>query len=847
MDLSVIIPIYKVEEYLESCLESVRKGIGSLEAEVILVDDGSPDGSTAIAMRYAEAHPQFRYFRKENGGLSSARNYGVAQATGKYICFADSDDLVEKGIYQLMFEAAEANGSDMAVCAVAKYTDEKPVRSPLHERAFHGIPEGVTHITRSPQLASDSTAWNKLIRRDFYLEHGFTWPEGYLFEDIPVTLPMHYYANQVSVVRETGYFWRVREGNSKSITQQFTTRKNLTDKIEMLERLMSFLDGTVKDPEIRFQVENKALTGDFIGYLNRLDLMSEEQAADYVELIAGFIERNISPGTLGKIRLIYRQIAEDVLARDMDHLRRSVNYNKTNYRNAPVVRTDSGFEFLLPDEIFRFPERDARYDFRDFPPETLVTALRKDGDRILLEGVLYYRRISVPSVSDMTLSAYLLNERTGAKTELKLEQFPAPEFSDEQEEEISTDDYRAYRYDYTGAGFRLWIEPDRLGLPEMEGKNKIMLRYDLPLGSGVRMLRGVSRPLRKPVRGAAVRGEKTTASFSIDARGTLSVIAEKKKDLVSVIVPVYNAEKTLRRCLDSICGQTYRDLEILLVNDASPDGSLAICREYEAIDPRIRVFDCEHAGVSATRNYALDRMSGVYFAFVDSDDLASPNYVERLHELAVQKDAAVVTCLARDEKNTSRQTYNAGKKQKPRKITLEKYNFIRRWSHRVAWGGLYRTADVGDIRFCSDLSVTEDTLFAAEVLKKVGSVIHTDEELYCYMIYPDSACHGKMSRKKYDDILSWERIAAMFRSGPKLPYASAKARLVMHSIEGLKDLALQKDPDPELYRDLMRHVRFRTADVLGVKMQKKTLLRCIAYTLAPEMMLKRHVGNQKKK
>lgn len=93
-----------------------------------------------------------------------------------------------------------------------------------------------------------------------------------------------------------------------------------------------------------------------------------------------------------------------------------------------------------------------------------------------------------------------------------------------------------------------------------------------------------------------------------------------EKKLISIIVPVYNAEKYLQKCLDSILEQTYQNLEIIIVNDGSTDNSGQICQEYEKKDSRIIYIEKENGGVSDTRNTGLDRMTGSYVTFVDSDD-----------------------------------------------------------------------------------------------------------------------------------------------------------------------------------------------------------------------------------
>ena len=102
---------------------------------------------------------------------------------------------------------------------------------------------------------------------------------------------------------------------------------------------------------------------------------------------------------------------------------------------------------------------------------------------------------------------------------------------------------------------------------------------------------------------------------------------------VSVVVPVYNVEKYLSRCLDSIINQTYRNLEILLVDDGSTDKSGEICDYYALKDNRIKIFHKNNGGVSSARNYALERMSGDYVTFVDSDDTLSIDAVKKLSSL----------------------------------------------------------------------------------------------------------------------------------------------------------------------------------------------------------------------
>ena len=115
-------------------------------------------------------------------------------------------------------------------------------------------------------------------------------------------------------------------------------------------------------------------------------------------------------------------------------------------------------------------------------------------------------------------------------------------------------------------------------------------------------------------------------------------------DKISVIVPVWNAHDYLGRCVESIIDQTYKNLEILLVDDGSSDDSLAICNRYAEKDTRIKVFHKENGGQASARNYALEYATGEYIGFVDNDDWIFPTMYERLHQLMVQYQADVGRC-----------------------------------------------------------------------------------------------------------------------------------------------------------------------------------------------------------
>lgn len=219
---------------------------------------------------------------------------------------------------------------------------------------------------------------------------------------------------------------------------------------------------------------------------------------------------------------------------------------------------------------------------------------------------------------------------------------------------------------------------------------------------------------------------------------------------VSVIVPVYNTEKYLRQCLDSILSQTWQDLEILLVDDGSVDHSGAICDEFGAKDSRIRVIHTENRGVSAARNTAMEAASGEYIVFVDSDDYVSPEYVEHLMAAA---DADLITAGFRVEtpenrweewRNPARRIVMDDVRQNPPLLNSIPTGMV--CSHR------YRRQIIQSkgLRFHEDITRTEDTLFNMEYLMVCGTVLTTDHTDYFYRHTGSSA-----TAKLHPNLFRW--------------------------------------------------------------------------------------------
>ncbi|TDB99940.1 glycosyltransferase family 2 protein, partial [Actinomadura bangladeshensis] len=232
-------PIYNVEPYLEECLASIARQ-SVRELDVVLVDDGSTDASAEIARAFTERDPRFRLIRQPNGGLGNARNVGAANVRGRFLAFVDSDDVLPGHALELLAGTLEGTGSDIASGNVQLLTEDGLVQSPMHRRPM-GTTRLRTHVTRDHLLMYDRLVPNKVFRRRFWDEHAFRFPEGVLYEDIPVTLPAHFLASSVDVVNEPVYYWRQRAGGALSITRRRTEIGAVTDRFAAVETVSRFL------------------------------------------------------------------------------------------------------------------------------------------------------------------------------------------------------------------------------------------------------------------------------------------------------------------------------------------------------------------------------------------------------------------------------------------------------------------------------------------------------------------------------------------------------------------------------------------------------------------------------
>ena len=531
MDISVIIPIYNAEEYLVECLESVRRNIAGLQAEVLLVDDGSTDCSPVIARLYAEKLESFTYYRTENSGFGCARNYGVTKAKGKYLFFVDSGDMLADGILKKMLETAERNGTELTVCHVARYSNKKAIGSYLHLRAFQGLREPVSLLTKHPDFIYDSTIWNKLILRSFFLKQKITFPEGYTCEDMLPVFILYSRCNRVSVLRVTGYLWRVRTESGKQPAQS-NIRKTLREVIEMMTRTLEYARTFPVSPEILEALEIKILSCDFAGWFDRFRLLPLNEAVEQAALIRKFIAEHINKESVGRIPLIWQQIYQDLFREDWKHLLMVINYKNTNYSRVPVIEHDGNPELRLPVPLFTIESRSAVHEFGNYIlPESQIYSVTTAGNCVSLVGQFYIKRASIPFDCTEYFQAVLSHETGRCTVPLPVSPVRRPGLTEAQGNVLNYDDYQYYGYNYDGAGFQIDLDFEAFSQQqELAGTCSIILAFAFPHCSGHWLLKGISGNAKKVAEKFIYKGKEYTGRITFDAQNILQILLEKKED-----------------------------------------------------------------------------------------------------------------------------------------------------------------------------------------------------------------------------------------------------------------------------------------------------------------------------
>jgi len=267
----------------------------------------------------------------------------------------------------------------------------------------------------------------------------------------------------------------------------------------------------------------------------------------------------------------------------------------------------------------------------------------------------------------------------------------------------------------------------------------------------------------------------------------MQVNQAENKELISIVIPVYNVEAYLRKCFDSILSQTYSEFEAILINDGSTDGSLAICNEYAEKDNRFIVVNQPNKGVSAARNSGLSIAKGAYITFLDSDDTIDCRYLEILRGNLVEASADISMCTWHCEGDTRHEA----------KRNIEIWD-----AHQTFWNlfrykkidgsvcsKLYGKECIDGLLFDEKLKIGEDQIFAIKAIEKAGKVVFQDIPLYTYYIRNTSAMNSSIDSRYWDIVYRAEwLVAEAKKSYPELYGLFRKEELNIYVTMIIRDI-----------------------------------------------------------
>ena len=228
--VSVIVPVYNVYEYLGRCLDSLVNQTLK-EIEIIVVNDGSPDNSQLIIDKYAKKYSNIKAYKKKNGGLSDARNYGLAKATGEYIAFIDSDDYVDVNMLEKMYNKAKKDDLDIVVCDSINVYEDSDAKILIHSN-LHYSDNVIYNYLLSPPMACI-----RIYKKALFDKVQFK--KGIYYEDLELTPGLVKYTSKIGFVEEGLYYYLQRSG---SIMKQNKYNEKLLDIFKVLEHNKNLLN-----------------------------------------------------------------------------------------------------------------------------------------------------------------------------------------------------------------------------------------------------------------------------------------------------------------------------------------------------------------------------------------------------------------------------------------------------------------------------------------------------------------------------------------------------------------------------------------------------------------------------
>ena len=658
--VSIIVPVYNADLYLEKCLNSlVNQTLQDIE--IICVNDNSKDKSLKILQKFAKNDNRIKIINfKETNGQSKARNIAIESVSGEYIGFVDADDFVDIDMFEKMYKKAQK--SDMVMCQT-KVFDEK-VQS-YKDDAYFALDCFDDKFTEKPFNHEDTkdfiteinvSVWNKIYRTEFLKKCGVKFQEGFIYEDLPYFYEVYTLAKKVVLLKEFLYTYRINNKNS-TMTR---TDKNVKDRVDMASQTYDVLKKQKYFSEIKSNVVNAIIHDLFYRYLI-IDSRYQKEYFFRMQKFFKMIDTTDIDDTL--IKSVYYPYFCEIKKRSYDETIKYFSNQETlgsAYVEHAKLIFKRDFEKLNAQKQEFLETKD--FQLAEIERQRLICEKEKSENeknkndltiskQNLDNSWADFEKIKAEKLAELDkLQERILQDEKIRWSKFEQKEKDLNKLEDELWQKVNTrqEELKKAEYELEKAWEKFKIDNLKRELTVEKMKNYLANRY----------LEDVESEKSKLASDFAEESEKQQAYYSDLLEKQLKMQEEnyKKTDIfkkkmkeetmqrpkVSIILPVYNVAPYLRQSLDSIIGQTLKDIEIICVDDGSTDESGKILDEYKEKDSRIKVIHKKNAGTGAARNDGLKIATGECIGFVDPDDWILPNMYERLYNILQEKELDIV-------------------------------------------------------------------------------------------------------------------------------------------------------------------------------------------------------------
>ena len=301
-------------------------------------------------------------------------------------------------------------------------------------------------------------------------------------------------------------------------------------------------------------------------------------------------------------------------------------------------------------------------------------------------------------------------------------------------------------------------------------------------------------------------------------------------ELISIIVPVYNAEKYINRCVESLINQTYKNIEIILIDDGSKDASLNLCKMWAKKDKRVKVIHTENQGVSSARNIGLKEAKGLYIGFVDSDDYIDSKMYELLLSSIEKNNSDISFCgVNYIYKDKIIKSSNYGKVVCEKKYFFKHHDFNNKMNYNV-WNKLFKQNLIQNMKFNPNIKISEDGLFVMQYINKVEKIACVNENLYYYnCMNENSTLNSNSIEKLVTSLEARRRIIEIFKQNKVEEYLQEECNYIGSLYKYINRARSNPNIDFSTYKKVAK--RYIEDGLLKQKLGVKNKIKVFIYKL----------------